>query len=118
MPLAGPGVCFRPGTFICQYTHIAPVRQVFILGRLPFAEIHTIILLFNHCRIIDLGVMTPCDKILKTALQENAGVHIYIRMLGSVLLILPIIDVYYITDYELVFSFSCTIPQALTVDSL
>ena len=24
-------------------------------------------------RVIDLGVMTPCDKILKTAIEEKAG---------------------------------------------
>lgn len=25
-------------------------------------------------RVVDLGVMTPCDKILNTALEERAGV--------------------------------------------
>lgn len=24
-------------------------------------------------RVIDLGVMTPCEKILQTAMEENAG---------------------------------------------
>ncbi len=24
-------------------------------------------------RVIDLGVMTPCEKILETAIKENAG---------------------------------------------
>jgi 5-methyltetrahydrofolate--homocysteine methyltransferase len=26
----------------------------------------------NNYRVIDLGVMTPCDKILKTAVEEKA----------------------------------------------
>ena len=26
------------------------------------------------CRVIDLGVMTPCEKILKTAIEEKAGI--------------------------------------------
>lgn len=25
-------------------------------------------------RVIDLGVMTPCEKILQTAMEENAGI--------------------------------------------
>ena len=25
------------------------------------------------CRVIDLGVMTPCEKILKCAIDERAG---------------------------------------------
>ena len=31
-------------------------------------------MLVYYFRIIDLGVMTPCDKILKTAQDENAGI--------------------------------------------
>ena len=27
----------------------------------------------NNYRVIDLGVMTPCEKIIQTAQQENAG---------------------------------------------
>ena len=34
------------------------------------------ILLLSFCdsRVIDLGVMTPCEKILETAIKENAGI--------------------------------------------
>jgi cobalamin-dependent methionine synthase I len=32
---------------------------------------------FNAFRVIDLGVMTPCDKILSTAIKERAGQSIY-----------------------------------------
>ena len=28
---------------------------------------------FFALRVIDLGVMTPCEKILKTAIEEGAG---------------------------------------------
>ena len=28
----------------------------------------------NNYRVIDLGVMTPCDKILNTAIEENADI--------------------------------------------
>ena len=31
-------------------------------------------LLICDCRVIDLGVMTPCEKILETAIKENAGI--------------------------------------------
>jgi 5-methyltetrahydrofolate--homocysteine methyltransferase len=32
----------------------------------------------NNYRVIDLGVMTPCDKILQTAIDEKAGLIIII----------------------------------------
>jgi len=28
---------------------------------------------FPATRVVDLGVMTPCDKILKSAIEEKAG---------------------------------------------
>jgi len=28
---------------------------------------------FSVARVIDLGVMTPCEKILQTAIDEKAG---------------------------------------------
>lgn len=31
------------------------------------------IVTFCICRVIDLGVMTPCEKIIDTALKEKAG---------------------------------------------
>lgn len=37
-------------------------------------------------RVIDLGVMTPCEKILETAIQENAD------MIGLSGLITPSLD--------------------------
>lgn len=27
-----------------------------------------------HCRVIDLGVMTPCERILETAIREKADI--------------------------------------------
>lgn len=27
----------------------------------------------RNCSVIDLGVMTPCEKIIQTAIEENAG---------------------------------------------
>ena len=45
-------------------------------GGLPLAlKIHTVTT-GNHTkcfRVIDLGVMTPCEKILQTAVDERAG---------------------------------------------
>ena len=45
-------------------------------GGLPLAlKIHTVTT-GNHAkcfRVIDLGVMTPCEKILQTAVDERAG---------------------------------------------
>ena len=40
--------------------------------------VHTHILVYGNdscfiLRVVDLGVMTPCDKILDTALEERAG---------------------------------------------
>ncbi|KAG1666420.1 Methionine synthase [Nymphon striatum] len=37
-------------------------------------NIVAVVLGCNNYRVIDLGVMTPCDKILKTAIQENADI--------------------------------------------
>ncbi len=30
-------------------------------------------------RVVDLGVMTPCEKIIKTAINENAGMYMHTR---------------------------------------
>lgn len=30
--------------------------------------------IFFVCRVIDLGVMTPCEKILQTAIKEKADI--------------------------------------------
>ena len=32
-----------------------------------------VIYCLNLLRVIDLGVMTPCDKIINSAIQEKAG---------------------------------------------
>ena len=34
-----------------------------------------------HFRVIDLGVMTPCDKILKSAIEEKAGFYMITSIL-------------------------------------
>ena len=31
----------------------------------------------NSYRVIDLGVMCPCEKILETAIAENAGMMMF-----------------------------------------
>ena len=37
-------------------------------------NIVAVVLGCNNYRVIDLGVMTPCEKIIATALEEKAGV--------------------------------------------
>lgn len=37
-------------------------------------RIKTQLFLFHTCRVIDLGVMTPCEKILQTAIEEKADI--------------------------------------------
>lgn len=32
-------------------------------------------------RVVDLGVMTPCDKIIKTVLDERAGTYYHVQLL-------------------------------------
>ncbi len=32
--------------------------------------------IYNNCRVIDLGVMTSCDKIINTAVEEKAGTQV------------------------------------------
>ena len=36
-------------------------------------NIVAVVLGCNNYRVIDLGVMTPCDKILQTAIEAKAG---------------------------------------------
>lgn len=37
-------------------------------------NIVAVVLGCNNYRVIDLGVMTPCEKILKTAIEEKADI--------------------------------------------
>lgn len=36
-------------------------------------NIVAVVLRCNNFRVIDLGIMTPCEKIIKTAIEEKAG---------------------------------------------
>ena len=40
-------------------------------------NIVSVVLSCNNYRVVDLGVITPCEKIIRTALEEKAGmVHL------------------------------------------
>ena len=36
--------------------------------------------MFHVLRVVDLGVMTPCEKILKTAMQVKAGGKLFLYL--------------------------------------
>ena len=38
---------------------------------------HSQFQIYLKYRVIDLGVMTPCDRIINTALKEQAGISYY-----------------------------------------
>lgn len=40
-------------------------------------NIVAVVLACNNYRVIDLGVMTPCEKILQTAISKQAGNAFY-----------------------------------------
>ena len=46
----------------------------FLFRRKRTTILLALLLLICNCRVIDLGVMTPCEKILETAIKENAGI--------------------------------------------
>lgn len=39
----------------------------------------------NNFRVIDLGVMTPCDKILRAAVENRAGIEISLELLNCLI---------------------------------
>ena len=39
----------------------------------------------NNFRVIDLGVMTPCEKILSTAINEGAGQCVVLLIVTAIL---------------------------------
>lgn len=62
-------------TYVCAYASTYSIE--FDCYRVATLQQYNIVchkyMLAYYFRIIDLGVMTPCDKILKTARDENAG---------------------------------------------
>lgn len=49
-------------------------------------NIVSVVLGCNNFRVIDLGVMTPCEKIIKAALDEKAGRTFYCLMNSCIIL--------------------------------
>ena len=60
---------FQKGAYVGTVVIATVKGDVHDIGK----NIVAVVLGCNNYRVVDLGVMTPCEKIIETALNENAG---------------------------------------------
>lgn len=70
-------------------------------------NIVAVVLGCNNFRVIDLGVMTPCEKIIKTAIDEKAGRLLCLDVaVARILLLAFLLRYLYIIESFLIFASS------------